>query len=401
MLQPNLQSPAPRRDASLPGASTIDIVFEAMGPVLVEDGGAFSFDGAIEKRHLRAIWTWLARDVAPDLLGPAGEDFDAAALQSLAPVLLARAGALVDSVRPGSDAELRLKGQLGSGHAWDRLPVAFAALKCLPLLGKAVAFGRAINAIDESGALVAALESVPRRDARLNALLMMAALGQVSAPGQLVLAATGIAGGETETALEKAGFGPLLDAILAHAQNLVPNLRQTGTFADIDLACRAIERFHRLLRAITLYVDVSRHGRWSAMIGALIRSASVELEPRLRQLAPDVSRALRRARDGVDRLDAETLLTALNGTYLLGAVRECRDSLALNEAFDEAWGRSGEVLEFHLTRTLDALREAPGDRILAERLEAGIKMAEVRFGTDYAEALRAGREAAVRRLGAA
>ena len=88
---------------------------------------------------------------------------------------------------------------------------------------------------------------------------------------------------------------------------------------------------------------------------------------------------------------------ALNGVYLLGAVRECRDSLALNEAFDEAWVHAGERLEFHLTRTMDALRETPGDTILAERLDVGIKMAEVRFGADYADALRTGRDAAIRR----
>ena len=46
---------------------------------------------------------------------------------------------------------------------------------------------------------------------------------------------------------------------------------------------------------------------------------------------------------------------------------------------------------------MDALRETPGDTILAERLDVGIKMAEVRFGADYADALRTGRDAAIRR----
>ena len=293
--------------------------------------------------------------------------------------------------------ELRLKAQIGAGHAWDRVPVMLGALKCLPLFGKAIAFGRAINAIEDESALIAALESMPRHDAKLSALLMMAAMGQVAAPGRIVLAAISIAGGETETALERAGFSPLVEAILAQAQNLVPHIRQTGVFADIDLACRAIERFHRLLSAVNVYVELTHQGRWSSTIGGLIRSASADLEPRLRQLPSDVNRSLRRARDAADRLDAEGLLAALNGVYLLGAVRECRDSLALNEAFDEAWVHAGERLEFHLTRTMDALRETPGDTILAERLDVGIKMAEVRFGADYADALRTGRDAAIRR----
>ena len=397
MLQPNLRATAPRLDASLHAAATVNDLFEAIAPVLVEDGATFAFDGALEKRHARAIWIWLARDVGPDLLDSAGRDPGVGGLEAIAPPLLARAREIVAAARPGSDAELRLKAQIGAGHAWDRVPVMLGALKCLPLFGKAIAFGRAINAIEDESALIAALESMPRHDAKLSALLMMAAMGQVAAPGRIVLAAISIAGGESETALERAGFSPLVEAILAQAQNLVPHIRQTGVFADIDLACRAIERFHRLLSAVNVYVELTHQGRWSSTIGGLIRSASADLEPRLRQLPSDVNRSLRRARDAADRLDAEGLLAALNGVYLLGAVRECRDSLALNEAFDEAWVHAGERLEFHLTRTMDALRETPGDTILAERLDVGIKMAEVRFGADYADALRTGRDAAIRR----
>jgi hypothetical protein len=193
----------------------------------------------------------------------------------------------------------------------------------------------------------------------------------------------------------------LLDAALAQAQNLVPAVRQTGPFADIDLACRAVERFHRLVHPILTYVELDHPGPRRERIGTLIRFVSNEIEPRLRQLTPDIGRALRQGRDGVDRLDADSLLAALNGVYLLGVVRDCRGSLALNEAFDEAWARAGETLEFHLTRTMDRLRASPADPVLAGRLESGLKMAEIRFGADYAEALRAGHEALVRRVAGA
>jgi hypothetical protein len=401
MPQPNLRPSAASSDAPEPGAATIVVLFEALSLVLAEDGGAFAFDGALEKRHARAIWTWLARDVAPELLGSAGPDFDVETLAAMAPVLVERAQGVIASVRHGSDAELRLKSQIGGGVVWDRLPVALTALKSLPLLARAAAFGRAVNAIEDDDGVLTALESVPRREGRLSALLMMAAVGQVLAPGRLVLAATGLAGGEAEAALERAGFGPLLGAILAQAQNLVPVVRQTGTFADIDLVCRAVERFHHLVYPVLTYVELDHPGPRRERIGTLVRLVSNELEPRLRQLTSDISRALRQGRDGIDRLDADSLLAALNGVYLLGVVRDCRGSLALNEAFDEAWARAGETLEFHLTRTMDRLRASPGDTVLAERLASGIKMAEIRFGADYAEALRAGRAALNRRLASA
>jgi hypothetical protein len=398
MPQPKPRPPAAPFDAPTPGAATIAVLFNALAPVLAEDGGAFAFTGAIEKRHARAIWTWLARDVAPELLGTAGPDFDIETLRAMAPELVERAGRVIESVRHGSDAELRLKSQLGGAMVWDCLPAALTALKSLPLLDRAAAFGRAVNAIEDDAGLVAALESIPRRDGRLAALLMMAAMGQVIAPGRLLQAAVGLAGGEDEAALDRAGFGPLLDAILAQAQNLVPAVRQTGPFADIDLTCRAVERFHRFVYPVLTYVELEHPGPRRERVGTLIRFVSNELEPRLRQLTPDISRALRQGRDGVDRLDADSLLAALNGVYLLGVVRDCRGSLALNEAFDETWVRAGDTLEFHLTRTMDRLRASPADTVLAERLASGIKMAEIRFGPDYAEALRAGRDVLVRRL---
>ena len=79
-------------------------------------------------------------------------------------------------------------------------------------------------------------------------------------------------------------------------------------------------------------------------------------------------------------------------------MRDSRDSLALNEAFDESWNRTGQTLEMHLTRNLEALRANPSDAILGARVDAGIKMAEIRFGVEYAEVIRRARTGLEKRL---
>jgi hypothetical protein len=154
------------------------------------------------------------------------------------------------------------------------------------------------------------------------------------------------------------------------------------------------------MRAINGNMELSRPGRWAPIIAALTAAVSDRLSPKLRDLVPDVNHALRRQRDGADWLDSDSLLAALGGLYLLRAVRDCRDSLALNEVFDETWNRTGQSLEMHLTRNLDALRENPGDPIAAARVDGGIKMAELRFGSDYAEVLRRARDGIGPRLAA-
>jgi hypothetical protein len=204
-----------------------------------------------------------------------------------------------------------------------------------------------------------------------------------------------IAGAATEDAIRRAGLAPLMEALLAHAQNQIPLLSEPGVFSDVDLACRAVDRFHRLSRAID-FVELEHYGRWGTILARLTKAISARLEPRLRGVALDVNRALRQGREGTDRLDADDILLALNGTFLLATARDCRDSLALNAVVDQVWTHLGEVLEIQLQRNLDALRRKPRDKVAQGRLEAGIKVADLRFGTEYAEIMRRAREAAER-----
>ncbi len=267
-----------------------------------------------------------------------------------------------------------------------------------PLLEKAQGFGRATNGMTDEAALAMALQAMPLQDGAVAALLLQAAVGQVANPSRLMTAVIRITGSATDTAIIRQGFGPMVEAILAHAQNQLPLLRQQGAFADIDLTCRALDRFHRLVRAVNSYVEMSRLNRWSSIVAALTKSVSELIEPRLRDVAPDINKALRRGRETNDRLDSDQILSALNGVYLLSTVRDCRDSLALNAVFDQVWLHTGQALEIHLQRNLDLLRDNPADKITAARLDAGIKMAELRFNTEYADVLRRARDSVERRI---
>ena len=286
--------------------------------------------------------------------------------------------------------------QLGSDEAWARVPNVLNAVRCRGLLEKAQGFGRAANAMTEDAPLALAFQSMPLNDPTVSSLLMMAAVGQVANPTRMITAAIRIAGSATEGSMSRAGFAPLIDAIFAHAQNQVPLLAQSGPFGDIDLVCRALDRFHRLMRAVTGYVELNRSSRWSMIAAALTKVVSNRIEPMLRDVGPDLNKALRR-RDTGDRLDSDQLLAALNGVYLLATVRDSRDSLALNAIFEQAWGQVGQALEIHIDRAMTQLRQNPTDTITSARLDAAVKMAEVRFNTEYADVLRRAKEVAERR----
>lgn len=367
--------------------------------VVVDMPADFPFDGAINSDDAGAAWTWMVRDLAPDLVDiEAVEDVpnNTAALDALMPDLLSRARTAVVEAQAGGEAMRRVKMQLGGDDAWEKLPTILNALRIRALLEKAQSFGRAANGMADEAQLALALQSMPLQDHAVASLLMMAAVGQVAAPARLVTAAIRIANSPDENAIVRAGFTPLIDALLAHAQNQIPPLNQMGTFGDMDLICRSVDRFHRLLRAVSGYVELNRNGRWSVIAAGLAKAASDRIEPKLRDVGADLNLALRR-REGTDRVDGDQILRAMNGVYLLATVRESRDSLAVNAIFDTVWTQTGQALEIHIERNLEYLRRNPADTASSARLNAALKMAEVRFSQDYAETMRRAKDAAERR----
>jgi hypothetical protein len=396
MAQATARAAAPDRRRSTIGTPFLGL----LDAVLVAMPAGIAFSGAIGVDEAEAVWLWVVRDLAPDLIDietiGAGHD-NRTALEALLPDLLARARKTLADAATSVEIGRRIKTQLGSEEAWVRLPTVLNALRCRALLDKAGSFGRAANGMADEATLALALQSMPLQDAAVTALVMQAMVGHVANPTRLVAAAIRIAGGASEGALQRAGFAPMLEAILAHAQHQIAALDQIGTFADMDLVCRAVDRFHRLQRAVAGYVELSRGGRWGTIAAALTKAASERLDPKLRDVAPDLNKALRR-RDGTDRVDGDQILSALNGIYLLASVRDARDSLAVNALFDQVWTQTGQALEIHIERHLDTLRRSPADAVTAARLDAALKMAELRFSLDYAETMRRARDAALRRL---
>jgi hypothetical protein len=368
--------------------------------VIVEDPASFSFAGSIRRSSVVAGWTWVCRDLCADFISAdeiADSSLTAATLEPQMPKVMARMKEALAKADADPEVARRLRAQLGSDEAIAALPQLLGALRSRPLLAKAMAFGKAINNIGEDSALGTALQSMPLNDPPLAALLFHAAMRQIANPTRLVTTVIKLSGNATELSVARSGFGPVIDAMLAHAQNQIHLLQPTGPFADIDLICRVLDRFHRLVRAMTGYIEFERGSQWAAILSALTKQVSERIEPRLREVVPDINVALRRSRDpAADRLDNDRLLAAINGVYLMATVRDCRASLALNAVFDQAWSQSAEALEMHLQRNLDLIRQNPADPVIGARLDAGIKMAEVRFNAEYADTLRRARVSAER-----
>lgn len=403
-----MTQPAQSIDASLPASAPATARGTSIAPrpfcglidaVLVNEPVMFPLSGSVSVEAANAGWKWVVRDLCPDLIsaeGVANGNFRAGDLEPLMGDVLARIKAAIDKVDADSEAMRRLRVQFGREHATDEIRVVTAALRARALLPKAQGFGKAVNTMTEDAALGAALQAMPLQDAQLAALLFQAAIGQVANPSRLVSAVIKLCGNAEELTIVRNGFAPLVEAIVAHAQSQLRHLQLTGPFADTDLVCRSLSRFHRLVRSLTGYIEFSRGSRTTQMLATITKAVSDRVEPRLREVVTDLNQAMRRPREGADRIDNDRLLGAINGVYLLATVRDCRDSLALNAIFDQAWSQTGQALDLHIQRNLDLLRQSPTDPMIGARLDAAIKMAEIRFNSEYADTLRRARATAER-----
>ncbi|UYN99714.1 MAG: hypothetical protein KIT02_00245 [Devosia sp.] len=390
-----IQTPVSRQaSGSAAGSPFLGLI----DPLLVEEPVVHVFAGSVSRTAALAVWTWVKRDVLPGLADAGITAVETAAeLERVLPQLLPAMKAALEKADTDTEAQRRLRAQIGRDDARSEVSTILFALRHRAVLAKAQGFGRAVNAMAEDAGLPAALQSMPLQDANLAAIVFHAAVGQVANPTRLVTAAIRLSGNATEGAIQRTGLGPMIDAFLAHAQNQIHVLKLGGPFADIDLVCRSLDRFHRLIRALTGYVEFPRNSRSTAALSAITKLVSDRVEPRLKEVVTDLNIAMRRPREGADRVDNDHILAAINGIYLLAAVRDCRDSLALNAIFDQAWSQSAQALELHIQRNLDLLRKDPDDVHTGARLDAAITMAQVRFNTEYADTLRRARLAAERR----
>ncbi|MEO8883123.1 MAG: hypothetical protein ABI377_06905, partial [Devosia sp.] len=99
--------------------------FNTIDSLIVDDPVTFKFAGAVSRAEAEAVWVWLVRDLAPDLID---SDSDltgtaaVAALQAITPTLLQRATHVMQGADADREAERRVRGQLGGSEVWQRLP---------------------------------------------------------------------------------------------------------------------------------------------------------------------------------------------------------------------------------------------------------------------------------------
>ena len=317
---------AGKKDAAAPLA--LDAFLTTFADVLVDPPVYHPLGGAIDRDLARSIWTWVARDLAPSEAARIADAIDsgaepAAAFVPMLPEILERLKENAVIEKDDLETERRNTMQMGGENARERLPYFIMAMRRRGMLAQARNFGQAIGKLQDEATLGVALQTINITNYLTRAL-------DAGHGGLYVNPAAswrrGPPLGRQHQPMFRGRICPLIEAILSHAQSQIGELSpQPGMFADHDLACKSVDRFHRLMRSICTILKSNkialgqRHHRPDGR-------AFERLERPLKEISLHVTQALRRPRDGADKLDPGDVLMALNGLYLLTTIRTCRDS---------------------------------------------------------------------------
>src|SRR5690606_8932883 len=274
---PKAAAPQSARPAARSGKAARRPFCGLIDPILVNEPVLFALPGSVSVEAANAAWVWVVRDLCTDIIsaeGVANGHFRAADLEPLMGEVLVRMKIALEKVDGDIEAMRRLRAQSGRENAREEIGVVMAALRARALLPKAQGFGKAVNTMTDDAALGTALQSMPLQDPQLAALLFQAAVGQVANPTRLTSTVVRLSGNASEAAIARNGFSPLVDAILAQAQNQLRHLQLTGPFADVDLVCRSLDRFHRLVRSLTGYVEFARGSRATQILATITKMVS-------------------------------------------------------------------------------------------------------------------------------
>ncbi len=405
------------RAAGQPAARIGDVerlFFAPLEPFLIDDAADHKRIARIARVSLEPIWTWLARDLMPAEINALGEDITRALLaddpfkaEQMARALHERAiGRIHDAMAAthgDEKARRHLAMQVGTPRALEDLDTLLRVLTIRDVLAE---FTRrlpghiraleadqidSIRATLDNAIVLRMAETQAARRADVYLFGLVAVMGRLAAPWQLVRIATRAAESDNTGRIAETPFAVAVTIVLGEIEALVRELRT-------ELKARRpvvglLRGLHDAARGLRTEIDLSVDSPWSRRLAAVRAEVSgllkAEIEPtggRVRRLLrPRPAKEIKPGSvlDKIDVEDAEMLVE------FVAACRNFAGELAANEVTMRAYSELQQYLETGTKVLLDSLRhagEADGP-FRQSQVDAAIRFCRIVFGSDYAALL--------------
>lgn len=377
--------------------------------VLIVEGKPEIFGASISRKALEHFWEWAQRDLDVEQIAEINKTIggqhqpDERELE----IALNRIVELVTPLLEKSDNDTELKRrltiQMGGLDVFEAVPTILLAFSYVGYIKSGLDLGQELNSQEDNEALGYALEHMEFPSNDIKSLWCQSFASKLLRADGLAATISKLSFATTEDAIKKSGFAEFVDALITNAQQQIEIIEnQSGMFRDIDLTCRAIDRFHQIARGLQFHLDLAKTSKWNVALERLIKRGADSLNGKFSDILVDVNKVLRpKPSNGSEpHLDPADVLQAYNGLYILAATRTARESLAVNAIVDRVWRDVGKSLEAMVDRIFEHFKQsAGGDQFDHAQVDIAIKFCSIRFGAEYAAILRKNKDNIIKRSG--
>jgi len=396
----------PERNAADAEAAFKAAFFKPLAPFLIKETLSVRQPGRINIGSVDAIWTWMKRDVARDLVGAAMEAVRASP-DSMEVAAEAGADAVRTKILPmgrrymkllstGEDDLQRLAGQLGDKKTLDDARDTLEAFQYSETIS--AVFKKMTEKNDQEPAellrlQIGQIKTFADNYPRHLHLFAIRYLEYASNPAALVRLARLLSKAENAAALEKSHYKPFVDVAWSEIDRRVEIVRGRRDLTDTDGTLEeAVLELHRTVRQIQIVLDVEGMTEWARRL-AHFRSETSNLLRQLVEATPSLVKKALRPQKQDDRMigpDPAAVAEAREALLVLRAARQAIDSLALNNIVMKVRSQVEQVVENSSKTYVDRLRVAPSVErsALTGVVEVIIDFAEIVFDEHYAALIR-------------
>jgi hypothetical protein len=380
--------------------------FALLEPFLIDESLGEKHLARIERASLPPIWTWLARDLAPDAMAAYERDVVDAVIGAepeTARSLAARIHkTLVPMIRaavrtPGDEAaRRRLCAQIGGGRIVEDLADILWVFEHGDAL-KALA-GRIVGPIrlvdDQQASLIlAALASFARGRATLLPHAVAVAMTKLAHPWQMVRVAALGAESHEVARIVSTPFAAVIDILLADLEHLMLRVKAAREGHDIERMAGAAKDFAALVRALVTDLELAPDLAQAKHV-AIMRSRMAQLlRPEIETLPGRVRRVLAsrppRKAGRPESLDETELASIELGLDILVVAKSHAAELALNEVTLRVFSDLQSFLDASVNPLIDGMRGMAGEERVfrLQQLDAAVKVCHRVLGADFATLL--------------
>jgi hypothetical protein len=391
------------------------LFFRPLEPFLSDDEPERKQTARIARTSLEPVWSWICRDVLPEVGNRFSEAVtrahreDSAAIcdQLIRPFqdqVATRIRQMLDESEADDKVRRRMIGQIGTPQALDvarDLLAILAGRDILTAMGGRLP-GHIVNLADaQLGQVKAILDAGTANAKGLLPFALVLLLGRLASPWQVIRLAVADADSDDAARIAAMPYATAVTITLTDIERMVEDLK-ADLKAGRNLAVTSLLKcIHDAVRGVRSELDLAVDSPWGRQLAAIRSEVSSALKMEIESTPGRVRRLLRPRLAGksatASRLDPGEVAETEALIELLGACRHYASELAVSEVTLRAFTEVQQYLDTGTRVLVEGLRgaEAADRPFRQSQVDAAVRFCAKIFGAQYAAVLGKAAEVAV------